>query len=112
MKYTLYHEVLGHALTGAYTDLNGGAKTSFTDFYTVLYNSNFETSDITSNATELVFDEATAEIIALLAFGEKIYSIKNGVDGPYDIYIATLQLILTSTNTSFTDFVNNGTESI
>jgi len=114
LRYTLYHEVLGHALTGAYTDLNGGAKTSFSDFYTVLYNSNFETSDITSNAIELglVFDEATAEIIAVLASGEKIYSIKNGVDGPYDIYIAALQLILTSTNTSFTDFVNNGTESI
>lgn len=106
------HEILGHGFTIAHTELNGGADCCNLRYYANTSKSNNDLDSLINNYNQvgMFLDEGVAEMLKVLATGEKITEVNRENDGPYDVYMFELQLILSTTNTSLTEFINNGVE--
>ena len=103
----LLHEVFGHGIQNAYCD-EKYCSTSKTIFLSE--NTNLTYDYMSENMFDVghSLDEAVAEMISVLASGKKLYERFEEVDTPYDVYIEQLQLYLKTTDTSLTDYINNG----
>ena len=110
---SLIHELLGHGLTLGYTELEGGVRSTLSNIYANTDKSNKDFESLRMNCHKIggTVEEAVAAMITVLATGEKMYEVNRENDGPYDMYILELQLLLSSTNTSLSELINNGLDS-
>ena len=103
-KKVILHEILGHGMTMGYIDIDGGVFCSPAISMLVNdENSSIEDSHIFELGS--ILKEAEAEMISVLASGIKTDSSNNEY---YAIYVQTLQMILTTTNTDFNSLLDNG----